>query len=190
MAFLGSVQESQVAHKGGARLKAGGDFSKNGKDCPITAARLPILGFLGRVAKSAPFSPLLAASRRRPSNPSSSRERPALDDRVRYPGLLAAYLPCGRVSQVAAKEARPPTRASLLAPTCRIDGWMLHRTRSDNGQLGPIYALTCEARVAESMRESWGLLDYSRETARGPKKDQQTTSAAQARKPCVVDAVS
>ena len=84
-----------------------------------------------------------------------------LDDRVRYPGLLAAYLPCGRVSQVAAKEARLPTRTSLLAPTCRIDGWMLHRTRSDNGQLGPIYALTCEARVAESMRESWGLMDYS-----------------------------
>ena len=100
-------------------------------------------------------------SRPRPSTPRSSRERPALDDRVRYLGLLAAYLPCGRVSQVAAKEARPPTRALLLAPTCHIDGWMLHRTRSDNGQLGPIYALTCEARVAESMHESWGLMDYS-----------------------------
>ena len=100
-------------------------------------------------------------SRPRPSTPRSSRERPALDDRVRYLGLLAAYLPCGRVSQVAAKEARLPTRTSLLAPTCRIDGWMLRRTRSDNGQLGPIYALTCEARVAESMRESWGLMDYS-----------------------------
>ena len=128
----------------------------------------------------------LLPSRRRPSKPRNSRERPALDDRVRYSGLLAAYLPCGRVSQVAAKEARPPTRASLLAPTCRIDGWMLHRTRSDNGQLGPIYALTCEARVAESMRESWGLMDYSTRAV----KDQQTTSAAQVRKPCVVDAVS
>ena len=144
------------------------------------------LAFLGPVAKSAPFSPLLAASRRRPSKPRNSRERPALDDRVRYLGLLAAYLPCGRVSQVAAKEARPPTRALLLAPACHIDGWMLHRTRSDNGQLGPIYALTCEARVAESMRESWGLMDYSTRAV----KDQQTTSAAQARKPCVVDAVS
>ena len=132
------------------------------------------MAFLGPVAKSAPFSRLLAASRRRPSKPRSSRGRPALDDRVRYPGLLAAYLPCGRVSQVAAKEARPPTRASLLAPTCHIDGWMLHRTRSDNGQLGPIYALTCEARVAESMRESWGLMDYSTRAV----KDQQTTSAA------------
>ena len=119
------------------------------------------MAFLGPVAKSAPFSPLLAASRWRPSKPRNSRERPALDDRVRYLGLLAAYLPCGRVSQVAAKEARPPTRALLLAPTCHIDGWMLHRTRSDNGQLGPIYALTCEARVAESMHESWGLMDYS-----------------------------
>ena len=67
------------------------------------------LAFLGR------FSLL---SRRRPSKPRNSRERPALDDRVRYLGLLAAYLPCGRVSQVAAKEARPPTRALLLAPKC------------------------------------------------------------------------
>ena len=119
------------------------------------------LAFLGLVAKSAPSRRLSLLSRRRPSTPRSSRERPALDDHVRYPGLLAAYLPCERVSQEAAKEARPPTRTSLLAPTCRIDGWMLHRTRSDNGQLGPIYALTCEARVAESMRESWGLMDYS-----------------------------
>ena len=138
-----------------------GVVTKNGKDCPMTAPPFAFLGFLGPVAKRAPFSLLLAASRRRPSKPRSSRGRPALDDRVRYPGLLAAYLPCGRVSQVAAKEARLPTRTSLLAPTCRIDGWMLRRTRSDNGQLGPIYALTCEARVAESMRESWGLMDYS-----------------------------
>ena len=141
------------------------------------------LGFLGTRRQE---RALLAACRPRPSTPRSSRERPALDDRVRYLGLLAAYLPCGRVSQVAAKEARPPTRASLLAPTCHIDGWMLHRTRSDNGQLGPIYALTCEARVAESMHESWGLMDYSTRAV----KDQQTTSAAQVRKPCVVDAVS
>ena len=111
--------------------------------------------------RARPSRCFLLLSRPRPSTPRSSRERPALDDRVRYLGLLAAYLPCGRVSQVAAKEARPPTRALLLAPTCHIDGWMLHRTRSDNGQLGPIYALTCEARVAESMHESWGLMDYS-----------------------------
>ena len=130
------------------------------------------MAFLGPVAKSAPFSRLLAASRRRPSKPRNSRERPALDDRVRYLGLLAAYLPCGRVSQVAAKEARPPTRASLLAPTCHIDGWMLHRPRSNNGQLGPIYALTCEARVAESMHESWGLMDYSTRAARKTNKQQ------------------
>ena len=116
---------------------------------------------MGLVAKSAPSRRFSLLSRRRPSTPRNNRKRPALDDRVRYLGLLAAYLPCGRVSQVAAKEARPPTRALLLAPTCHIDGWMLHRTRSDNGQLGPIYALTCEARVAESMHESWGLMDYS-----------------------------
>ena len=152
-------------------------------DCTALDA---FLAFLGLVAKSAPSRRFSLLSRRRPSKPRNSRERPALDDRVRYLGLLAAYLPCGRVSQVAAKEARPPTRALLLAPTCHIDGWMLHRTRRDNGQLGPIYALTCEARVAESMRESWGLMDYSTRAV----KDQQTTSAAQVRKPCVVDAVS
>jgi hypothetical protein len=150
---LGSGQQVAAGARrrgGAARIRSAAGFSCSGGAT-----------ILGPVAKRAPFSLLLAASRRRPSKPRSSRGRPALDDRVRYPGLLAAYLPCGRVSQVAAKEARLPTRTSLLAPTCRIDGWMLRRTRSDNGQLGPIYALTCEARVAESMRESWGLMDYS-----------------------------
>jgi hypothetical protein len=151
---LGSGQQVAAGARrrgGAARIRSAAGFSCSGGATMC----------LGPVAKRAPFSLLLAASRRRPSKPRSSRGRPALDDRVRYPGLLAAYLPCGRVSQVAAKEARLPTRTSLLAPTCRIDGWMLRRTRSDNGQLGPIYALTCEARVAESMRESWGLMDYS-----------------------------
>ena len=152
-------------------MKEGG-FTKNGKDCPITAPRLLFLGFLGTSPRARPSRRFSLLSRRRPSKPRNSRERPALDDRVRYLGLLAAYLPCGRVSQVAAKEARPPTRASLLAPTCRIDGWMLHRTRSDNGQLGPIYALTCEARVAESMHESWGLMDYSTRGRRKTNKQQ------------------
>ena len=141
-------------------MKEGG-FTKNGKDCPITAPPSRFFGFLGSRRQERAFSHaaccLVAGGQ--VSQETAERGRPRRPRALL--GLLAAYLPCGRVSQVAAKEARPPTRASLLAPTCRIDGWMLHRTRSDNGQLGPIYALTCEARVAESMHESWGLMDYS-----------------------------
>ena len=41
LAFLGPVQESQVTHKSGARLKRG-VVTKNGKDCPMTTCLLTV----------------------------------------------------------------------------------------------------------------------------------------------------
>ena len=97
-------------------------------DCTALDA---FLAFLGLVAKSAPSRRFSLLSRRRPSKPRNSRERPALDDRVRYLGLLAAYLPCGRVSP-SSSQGSPPSDKSVATCTYMPHRWMdaaSHQTR-------------------------------------------------------------
>ena len=68
-----------------------------------------------------------------------------------------------RASKPSSSQGGPPSDKSVATCTYMPHRWMdaaSHQKRQWSAR-APIYALTCEARVAESMRESWGLMDYS-----------------------------
>ena len=94
---------SKRIDKSGARLKGGG-FTKNGKDCPITAPPLAFLGFLGTRRQERAFS-----------------------------RLLAAFSPAAKYAKKQPREARPRRPRALPGPTCCLLALRASKPRSSQG---------------------------------------------------------
>ena len=130
---------------------------------------------------------LLAASRRRPSKP---RKQPR-EARPRRPRALPGPTCCLlalRASKPSSSQGGLPSDKNVA--TC---AYMPHRWMDAASHQKRQWSARADLRSylrSASSREHARILGFDGLQHAGPRNDQQTTSAAQVRKPCVVDAVS